>query len=545
MERKFSDIHCTQCGAPAKYNIIKHKYLCEYCDGKVEVGEAVAQKQGFRSLQQDKIQQGAKAYHLMSASCSGCGSTIVFEEGEAVQNCAFCGRSLVRKDYMSSQEMPELVVPFRITQKEALGCLEDWCRLNSSKREAKSLKAHMDALTGCYLPYELIRGPVSSRVGRMDSSRTYECRGFVDNVFVNCSNQLDNLLLDGMEPYELEELMEFDFSYVAGQRVKVKDIDSKELQKRVENEVSVSYSPVVEKTLETKAIDVKTDSEFVVRMPVLLPVYYISAGDTVAAVNGQTGKVSVRAEKKSYHYFLPWWLKAILSTILICGISFGAFRLFGWETWDSLYFSGILALFFMIVTLALFSDTVQNSFRVEAIPKIFTSKTGSKERVGKELVDSSNSMEKATTPPVFFETLGGVLQPVKLRFTSPLRTAKTIFLSTFVMFLPVIVALFLNGFDFARLELGGSAVWFCIAIPTIPIYILKFARVELYEHPWIYIISENGTEKRYKEKSGIKVDKDLIKTILKALIVPPISLGVWFGIASFAAMCYLTAFGFD
>ena len=49
----------------------------------------------------------------------------------------------------------------------------------------------------------------------------------------------------------------------------------------------------------------------------LLPVYYIAEGETMAAVNGQTGKVSVRAEKASHYYFLPWWFKAILATLLV------------------------------------------------------------------------------------------------------------------------------------------------------------------------------------------------------------------------------------
>lgn len=39
----------------------------------------------------------------------------------------------------------------------------------------------------------------------------------------------------------------------------------------------------------------------------------------MAAVNGRTGKVSVRAIKDSYYYILPWWVKAILATIVGTG----------------------------------------------------------------------------------------------------------------------------------------------------------------------------------------------------------------------------------
>ena len=80
------------------------------------------------------------------------------------------------------------------------------------------------------------------------------------------------------------------------------------------------------KTLETKAVEVSTNTDSVLRMPVLLPVYYLQAGESAAAVNGQTGKVSGLAEKESHYYFLPWWLKALVAVLVFSAVAFGAFR---------------------------------------------------------------------------------------------------------------------------------------------------------------------------------------------------------------------------
>ena len=55
-------------------------------------------------------------------------------------------------------------------------------------------------------------------------------------------------------------------------------------------EVAASYRPVVQKALETQSIDIDPDTKSLLRMPVLLPVYYIRSGNVCAAVNGQTGK---------------------------------------------------------------------------------------------------------------------------------------------------------------------------------------------------------------------------------------------------------------
>ena len=553
-EGTIADVHCPNCGAPAKYDIVSQHYHCSYCASKVEVSEAQAQKRGFRSLQQEKIKQSAGQYHLMQASCSGCGAELVFEESEALADCAFCGRALVRKDYLADQEMPELVIPFRITQAEAAERLQEWCRKNKRRPEAKHLRDQAEHLQGCYLPYELVRGPVSCKVGRMDAGRTYHCGGYAEDVFINCSQQLDNQLLDGMEPYELEDLREFDFAFAAGQRVKVRDVDEEELKKRIDQEVSNDYAPTVRKTMRTKAVEVETDPDSVLRMPVLLPVYYIAAGDTLAAVNGQTGKVSVRAEKASHYYFIPWWLKAIIATVLICGAAFGAFRLFGMALGDSLYITGILALFTIVVTLVAYSDTIRNKFRVESAHKVFTSRGGPWRRTEAGLAQEekgecgrrgSKALEKQVVPPVFFEELEGTTQPVKLVFSSFRRKALTVLLALVALFLPVIIALFLNGFDFQRLTLGGSAVWFCIMVPVVPIYLLKFASIELYEHPWIYTIGQDGKKRRYRKKRESRVSKEDVLTALGAAFVPPGCLAVWFGIICFCVMCYLTAFGFD
>ena len=545
MGENFADVHCPSCGAPAKYNIIEHEYLCGFCGGRVGIKEAIAQKQGFRSLHQQQMKESAEKYRLSRGKCTGCGAEIVFPEGEAMSNCAFCGRTLVRKNYIASKELPELIIPFRITEEEARSLLVNWCVKNSGKREAKHIREHIDELKGFYLPYELVRGPVSCKVSRMDGSKSYICSGFVDNVFVSCSRQLDNRLLDGMEPFELDELREFDFAYTAGQRIKTADVEAKTLVSRVNAEVSDDYAPTVRKTLETKAVDVYAYSDNALRMPVLMPVYYIASGETMAAVNGQTGKVSVRAEKVSHYYFLPWWFKAILSTLAICGVSYGAFRLFGMTSGESVYITGLLAVVWIIITLCAYSDTVHNSFRVESERKIFSSRGGAFRRTDSGLVQEKREMKKQVIRPVFYEKIEGVMKPVILKFTSPMRIAHTAGMSLFVLFLPVIIALILNGFDFGRLELGGSAVWFCIFVPVIPIYILKFARIDLYERPWIYLLHPDGSKKKYRKKGDFRITGGMVKTVLGAAFIPPGCLAVWFAILSFITMIYLTAFGFD
>ena len=184
------------------------------------ISRAITDHKGFRNIWQKELTKQARNFKLTKADCTGCGARLVFDAGDAVANCAFCGRSLVKKEFVNADTIPELMIPFAITREEAMGRLEAWCKQHSLKKEARAIRKHLEDLKGCYLPYELVRGPVECEVTRVDGGRSYDCGGFVDQVFVNCSKKLDNRLLDGMEPYDLEELIPFDFAYIAGHQVK-------------------------------------------------------------------------------------------------------------------------------------------------------------------------------------------------------------------------------------------------------------------------------------------------------------------------------------
>ena len=541
-KQRITDIHCPTCGAPAAFDIIRQQYLCGYCGGKVGIKEAQLQKAGFREFQKEQLQNSVKHFKLFRSRCSGCGAEVVFEEGEALSNCAFCGRSLVRTEYVNTKNMPESVIPFGLTEAEARDRLAAWCSRNKGKREAKKLLPMLDELKGFYLPYELIRGPIHMSVSRMDGGSRYICEGFMRDEFVNRSKQLDNLLLDGMEPFDLEGMTAFDFAYVAGNRVKTPDITEDVLKTRISQEAAEAYMPAVRRTLETKAVEVSADAGSVVRLPVLLPVYYISKDGLMAAVNGQTGKVSVRAEKESHYFFTPWWLKAILATIVFSAAFFGILYLFKVPMEMDLLLTGVLALFFIIVTLCLYSDTTRNSFSIESGREIFTSGEKIFHRERGKLVVNDKILERKVDDPVFFYKVEGKEQPAILRFTSVPRVLQMALLCIVAIFLPVILALLVNGFDFSRLSLGGSAVWFCIMVPVVPIYLLKFGIVQLYEKPWVYLLTEDGKKKRYRKKLGIGA-KQIIKTVLRLLFKPPVCFAVWGGVLVMSIMVYLTAYG--
>ena len=86
-----ADVHCPKCGAPAKYDIVRGSYQCGFCGSSVQINEALAEKQGFQKLQQEKIRKSAERYRLMRASCSGSApSAAVLWSGRTISSLRTC-----------------------------------------------------------------------------------------------------------------------------------------------------------------------------------------------------------------------------------------------------------------------------------------------------------------------------------------------------------------------------------------------------------------------------------------------------------------------
>lgn len=542
MGKDILSIFCPSCGAPAEFDIVRQVYRCSYCGGTVKLEDARKAKEHYKSKIRQRVRQDAKKYPLMTTSCTGCGATLVFEENEAVSSCDFCGRKLVRKKYSQSKEEPEGIIPFGVTKEEAKEKLIQWCEQNKRKREAKHLLEKIDSLKGYYLPYQMARGPVCCDVNKKNDLAHYKASGYLQEAFVNCSSQLDNLVLDAMEPYDLEDLKEFDYAYVAGQRVKISDITEDETERRLGEEVNSNYRVFMEKLWGTKAIDMRSTVETVVQFPVLLPVYYIREGNVSAAVNGQTGKVSVRAEKQSVYISLPWWLEALFLFAVSCGLVFGAGWLLSGNIQEALIFTGILGCFYLFIFCFMFEPGLDNLGSITRYRNIFTSGEQTFRREQGRLVPRETAVRRKIAEPVFLMKLNGKNTPVTYVFRSIARILSMIALAMVAVFFPVIIALFINGFNFAQINLGGSAAWFCVTVPTAPVVLIQTGLKELYSNPWIYTVSPDGKKKRCHKHpiDPAKLVKDIF-TVLLGLFIHPLG---WLILILMGGMIYVTAFGF-
>lgn len=480
-------VYCSGCGSPTDFDVVHQNYHCTYCGARMAITEPLQAKRSWREARQQEFRRQLETLRKEVYTCPKCGANVVVAGGEALSKCAFCGTSLVRREFLASDVFPELVIPFNVTRAEALHFLQDWCGANQDKPEAKILNGSLQQLQGYYLPYQLVKGPVSCQVSRDNTDRHYHCGGYLDGVAINTSQQLDNLLLDAVEPFDWEGTREFDFAYLTGQRVKLQDISVAELEHRVADEVAADYTPVVEKALETTGIHLNVRTENMLVLPILLPVYLVQAGKVKAAINGQTGRVAVAAlaVKKDKAYLREPLLTTLgLAVLTAAGLWYISDSLAGID-WSLVAAATVL---FGLIAFCVFTQ----GRSAKNLRAVFTGPAQRLRRVNGNCVVEAFT-EKTRAVPVFFEKIQGQLQAVAVSFYSPGRVAQWILAAVAAFFLPLLLGFVSNGFSTRNLLWYGAAPWMCLVGILVPVLYMRLGRVVVYDYPIFKRLREDGS----------------------------------------------------
>lgn len=501
-QEKIMTIHCASCGAPAQYDIVKQNYHCPNCGEDTGTEIPLKKLREFRSLTKTLLEQELPDSQTIACECPNCGARVIVKEHEVTETCIFCQSKILRSNVQMREGFPEMVIPFRLNRKQAEKQLDEWVEKHSDKKESEILKENRKKLKGIYLPYELIRGPIRFNVARDNSDRRYTCGGFLEHVAVNVTERCNNLLLNGMEPFLWEDLEPFQFGYIAGHAAEVPTADGEELRRRVFEEVAEEYRPTVERTMQTTGLSLSPSTDALLRMPAFLPVYFLDCGDVQAAVNGQTGKVSVLAAKETRTY--PWVIEPLLGTLAVMIFIFFAFRNYGGVPMDPKELFELVGMVGLVAALILF--TIFSEGREARVRR----------KVYKSISEEKKKNPEETMKPVFFEQIEGQEIPVQLGFYSGGRIARITLILLLINLSPSMLAWLFTAVScigtgdwtlLGQLDYSYNVVWLCLSLPVSVAGFAVFGRIELYDSPVIFRILENGGRKR------IRVKKENRKTL--------------------------------
>ena len=483
-------IMCKNCGHPVTFDIRLQTYCCPMC-GETS-GIDTTRQESIRLHEINKEDLCSKTARAQVSACSGCGAKIFFPQGEALRNCDFCGGRLVRTDIDKLGFAPDLVIPFVLTKEDARKRLCQWATDNPQTAEARMINNSSNDIQGYYMPYEIVRGPMEVKVNRAGISRTYQCRGFVENTAVNCVREMNSSLLDAAGPFELDAAVPFEYGYIAGHRTLISDLSDNDIDRRVRRQVAKTYQPAVQKTLQDSDIRIKVTSDKLLSASAMLPVYVLKKGRLSAVVNGQTGRIAVSLKDKKKKPF-PFWAVEVSVYTAAATLIFSSLISFEWR-FIAMFAFFFGSLFFVAMgqnRAPIAAQIIKNSERLQA------------QRSNGRLLISRKQSAPPDYPPVFYENIDGREVAVAYKFLPIQRILSLVMQGLVLIFAPVIASVFIsvvtvlsNGGsvmkELAGLHLSGGCIWFIFTVTAALLLVMESARFRAYDHPYIYELKQNG-----------------------------------------------------
>jgi len=311
---------CPNCGAVLEYNAESAKMTCDHCRSTFSVEEA----QRAAEVQSEPEDQGAQTAadiqfekDVVSYTCSSCGAQILTDANTSATFCTFCGAPTILPSQLSGVYRPALVIPFKVSKKEAQETFLKWCKNGRYTPKDFASPQELEKLTGIYVPFWLfdcgVESNMTAQASRVNSyvagnymvrrTRNYvirrRARMQFDKVPADGSARMDDPTMDLLEPYDYTELKAFEMPYLAGFQAEKYDVEPKKVFSRIRERIDeyakskiresvIGYTSVSNTGLHTNYYN--TNATYAL-LPVWIHRYRYKDKVYQFSMNGQTGKV--------------------------------------------------------------------------------------------------------------------------------------------------------------------------------------------------------------------------------------------------------------
>lgn len=316
---------CPNCGADMMYNAETGKLSCESCGHEENIEnmpklspddidevygdyEDITEDTSFNTYEEDAPTQ---------YQCKNCGAVLITAEETTATTCSFCGAGMILGDRLSGSLAPAKLIPFTISKEEAQNAFKKWCK-NGLLLEKDFMNAdRIKNITGMYIPFWLFdlngQGEASAtctkvhRYSRGDYDYTetkyYDVYRKVDlnylKIPVDASIKMEDGMMDKLEPYDYNNLKEFNTPYLSGYIAEKYDLTDKELFPRVKNRADNYVTSYIHSTINGytstnirhKDIHIRQRRADYTLLPIWMVCYDYKNTEHNFYMNGQTGKI--------------------------------------------------------------------------------------------------------------------------------------------------------------------------------------------------------------------------------------------------------------
>ena len=304
---------CPGCGASISFNPTEQMWICEYCGTRYNLEEMKKNNTAADSKSNEKVTSSKKIdiYH-----CKSCGAELIADDKTTATFCVYCGNTAILKNRIDEGIAPTRIIPFKLEKEKAV---EEFKKLYKGRPLMPKFfndPKNIEKLTGVYIPfwrYDLnVAGDInfdSVDVKTWGDSqyrykKTYRYlskrAGYMNfkGISVDASSHFDDDLMDSIEPFKYDELVEYNHAYLSGFFAEKYDIDKdKAVDRATKRAMNTAVNVIRESihhdgvTLSSNSMEIKKTADDYILLPVWMINIKYSNKTYLFAMNGQTGKI--------------------------------------------------------------------------------------------------------------------------------------------------------------------------------------------------------------------------------------------------------------
>lgn len=340
---------CPCCGGNVEFDSTTQLMKCPFCDTTFDPVALKEKDEVLENEQPDEMHWETQAEswtdedseELDLYSCKSCGGEIIAGKTTGATHCPFCGNPVVLVSRFAGALKPDCVIPFQLTKEDAKQKLREFMKGKKLLPKLFSKETHIDEVKGVYVPFWLFQADADTeanyhatrtkiwRAGNVEyteiSHYRLERRGtfHFENVPVDGSSQMDDTLMESLEPFDVSEAKPFQTAYLSGYYADKYDVSAEQTIQRandrikktsmetIRNTVALEYGSV---STETSSIQLENQSNRYALYPIWLLNTTYHGKSYHFAMNGQTGKMVGNMPTGRKEFWLWYLLYAAVSS---------------------------------------------------------------------------------------------------------------------------------------------------------------------------------------------------------------------------------------
>ena len=267
---------CPCCGGAIEFDANAQKMKCPYCDSEFDPHAFMKKDERLKDQEPDTFNWGDGAGQEWDENetegmnvfvCKSCAGEIVADANTAATHCPYCGNPVVFSGRLSGSLKPDLVIPFKHDKNSAKDTHKKYVSSKKFTPSAFKSENKLEEIKGIYVPFWLFDSDTDAAVNFeattvrtwSDSRYDYTETSYYDvfregsmsfvNIPVDGSSQMPDDLMESIEPFDINEAVDFRTAYLAGYLADKYDVTMEDSVERANRRVKVSSEEVLRSTV--------------------------------------------------------------------------------------------------------------------------------------------------------------------------------------------------------------------------------------------------------------------------------------------------------